>query len=216
MTRVFLIAASPVILAGLDSLLARSGAVTIVGSSARVSSLAEEMDGAEAEIIVLALDRASELTLPIPVWPDSAHRAPGLVVLCDVPDNDTIADLLRGGVKAVLPRASAPGELLAAVEAAKAGLVVVPADIAAALLSSGTPRRLARLAGKSTMTPLSPRESEVLGLLAEGMGNKIVAARLGISEHTVKTHVASLFQKLGADTRTEAVAIGARMGVILL
>jgi DNA-binding CsgD family transcriptional regulator len=48
------------------------------------------------------------------------------------------------------------------------------------------------------------------------MGNKIVAARLGISEHTVKTHVASIFQKLGADTRAEAVAIGARSGLILL
>ena len=49
-----------------------------------------------------------------------------------------------------------------------------------------------------------------------GLGNKIVAARLGISEHTVKTHVASIFQKLGADTRAEAVAIGARTGVIML
>ena len=53
-------------------------------------------------------------------------------------------------------------------------------------------------------------------MLAEGLGNKIVAARLGISEHTVKTHVASILSKLGADTRAEAVAIGARSGVLML
>jgi DNA-binding CsgD family transcriptional regulator len=65
-------------------------------------------------------------------------------------------------------------------------------------------------------TPLSPREREILSLVAEGLGNKIVAARLGISEHTVKTHVTSIFEKLGAESRAEAVAIGARTGVILL
>jgi DNA-binding CsgD family transcriptional regulator len=64
--------------------------------------------------------------------------------------------------------------------------------------------------------PLSPREREILGLVADGLGNKIVASRLGISEHTVKTHIASIFTKLGADTRAEAVAIGARQGMILL
>jgi DNA-binding CsgD family transcriptional regulator len=53
-------------------------------------------------------------------------------------------------------------------------------------------------------------------MLAEGLGNKIVAARLGISEHTVKTHVASILAKLDAGTRAEAVAIGARLGLIML
>jgi DNA-binding CsgD family transcriptional regulator len=64
--------------------------------------------------------------------------------------------------------------------------------------------------------PLSQRELEILGLLAAGLGNKAVAARLGISGHTVKTHVMSLFEKLGVSTRAEAVAAGVRRGILML
>jgi DNA-binding CsgD family transcriptional regulator len=63
---------------------------------------------------------------------------------------------------------------------------------------------------------LTPRERQVLGMVAEGLPNKIIAARLGISEHTVKTHLAALFAKLGVNTRAEAVARGARLGLLLL
>ena len=64
--------------------------------------------------------------------------------------------------------------------------------------------------------PLSNREVEVLRMLSEGHANKEIAFRLGISEHTVKFHVASLFQKLHASSRTEAVTLGVRQGLILL
>jgi two-component system, NarL family, response regulator YdfI len=63
---------------------------------------------------------------------------------------------------------------------------------------------------------LTPREIEVLGMLAEGLGNKVIATRLGISDHTVKTHVAAVFGKLAVSTRAEAVASGARLGLIML
>ena len=64
--------------------------------------------------------------------------------------------------------------------------------------------------------PLTRREVEMLGMLAEGLANKNIAVRLQISEHTVKTHVASILTKLDAFSRAEAVAIGARQGLILL
>jgi DNA-binding NarL/FixJ family response regulator len=64
--------------------------------------------------------------------------------------------------------------------------------------------------------PLTPREIEVLGMIAEGLGNKIIAARLGISEHTVKFHIASIFVKLNARSRTEAVTIGVRQGLLMI
>jgi len=63
---------------------------------------------------------------------------------------------------------------------------------------------------------LTAREVEVLRLIAEGLGNKQIAARLAISEHTVKFHVASVFAKIRASTRAEAVMIGARRGLIVL
>jgi DNA-binding CsgD family transcriptional regulator len=61
---------------------------------------------------------------------------------------------------------------------------------------------------------LTPRERDVLALLADGYGNRLIAARLGISEHTVKFHLASIFGKLGASTRTEAVRKGLELGLI--
>jgi DNA-binding NarL/FixJ family response regulator len=64
--------------------------------------------------------------------------------------------------------------------------------------------------------PLTRREREVLQMLASGLGNKLIAARLVISEHTVKFHVASILGKLGAGSRTEAVSIGIRRGLVLL
>jgi DNA-binding NarL/FixJ family response regulator len=64
--------------------------------------------------------------------------------------------------------------------------------------------------------PLSAREREVLALLAEGLGNKAIAARLGISSHTVKFHVAAILDKLGAGTRAEAVTVGVRRGLLLI
>jgi two-component system, NarL family, response regulator YdfI len=64
--------------------------------------------------------------------------------------------------------------------------------------------------------PLTEREVQVLGMLAEGLGNKIIAARLDISEHTVKFHVSSILAKLGADSRTEAVTRGVREGLIMI
>ena len=62
---------------------------------------------------------------------------------------------------------------------------------------------------------LTPRESEVLQMLASGLGNKEIAAKLAISEHTVKFHVASILGKLGASSRTEAVSLGIRRGLVL-
>jgi two-component system, NarL family, response regulator YdfI len=68
----------------------------------------------------------------------------------------------------------------------------------------------------SAEPPLTNRERQVLGLLADGFGNKQIAARLGISTNTVKTHLELLFDKLGVSSRTEAVATAVRRGVLLL
>jgi DNA-binding NarL/FixJ family response regulator len=114
-------------------------------------------------------------------------------------------------VRAVLPRTASAEAIAAAVEAAAAGLVVLPPDALAAM-----PPGIAARAEAPSVEALSAREAQILALLAEGLVNKQIAARLGISRHTVKSHLAALFHKLGVSTRAEAVARGARAGVILL
>lgn len=118
---------------------------------------------------------------------------------------------------------------LAAALGASAGFEIVSVGASAAEASSAADvvvsARDAAIARRTTSrdeedTPagvlLSNRERQVLGLLADGLGNKQIAARLGISTNTVKTHLELLFDKLGVSSRTEAVATAARRGLLLL
>jgi DNA-binding NarL/FixJ family response regulator len=139
-----------------------------------------------------------------------------VVLLVDAPNASWAADAVRGGVRSVLPSDATPDEIIAALEAAAVGLVTLPAELATELASGlRATTAVPKQPGTATQ-PLTPREVEVLGMLAEGLANKNIAVRLGISEHTVKTHVASILMKLDAFSRAEAVAIGARQGLILL
>ena len=83
----------------------------------------------------------------------------------------------------------------------------------AVLMESGT---FSSWIPKPPSVALTPREIEVLGLLADGASNKLIAHKLGISDHTVKFHVTSILSKLNAGTRTEAVTLGIRMGLVYL
>ena len=148
--------------------------------------------------------------------PTARGRAvPSIVVLADHPDPEWTTAALRAGVRAVLPREATAAELVAAVGAAAAGLTALPPDLAAELASAAAPRPPTP-AAVAPPTPLTPRELEVLALLAEGLPNKAIAPRLGISEHTVKAHVTAIFAKLGVGTRAEAVVTAARRGVLML
>jgi DNA-binding CsgD family transcriptional regulator len=95
--------------------------------------------------------------------------------------------------------------------------VAVSADVV--LIARAAPIEIEdRLARRDVAhdTVLTNREREILALLADGLGNKQIAARLGISTNTVKTHLELMFEKLGVNTRAEAVAIGVRRGLLLL
>ena len=79
---------------------------------------------------------------------------------------------------------------------------------------AASPRSPATMTLTQSLETLTTREHEVLALVADGLPNREIAARLGISDHTVKFHLASIFGKLGVSTRTEAVQRGLRLGVI--
>ena len=133
---------------------------------------------------------------------------------------------LPAGVRAVLPRNVTRSELAAAIEAVAAGLLVfhpADADLLPALRPGEPDARPGPNPGLSSpqlneqlVEPLTRREIEVLQLVAGGLGNKEIALRLNISEHTAKFHVASIMSKLGAASRTEAVTVGIRHGLVML
>jgi DNA-binding NarL/FixJ family response regulator len=210
--RVLVVARSDLERAGLEALLSGRGHVPVGGGSATLADARRRLeDGSvQAVQVVLALVERGAEPPRLTLTPDSAAQAPALIALGESLPRGWAVRAVRAGVRAVLSRTATAEAIGAAVEAAAAGLVVLPAD-ALAEVPQGS-------AARSAAPPetLSAREAQILALLAEGLVNKQIAARLGISGHTVKTHLAALFHKLGVSTRAEAVAAGARAGVILL
>ena len=151
-------------------------------------------------------------------WNVGGWNATGVpvILLVDNPGR-RISEALPAGVRSVLPRNITPTEIVAAIEAVAAGLYVFhPADIDSIPVLRPAPSETGPELGEPLVEHLTPREIEVLQLLSAGLGNKEIAARLNISEHTAKFHVASILGKLGAATRTEAVTLGIRHGLVMI
>ena len=145
------------------------------------------------------------------VWdaPEKAARAGATPVLALVNEANAAREALRSGAHGALARSSPAHVIGPAALAVAAGHWVLDEAFGAALLSLG-PRESA------APQLLSPREQQVLELLTEGLSNRDVARRLGISHHTAKFHVNAILDKLGATTRTEAVVLAARSGLLTL
>jgi DNA-binding NarL/FixJ family response regulator len=151
-------------------------------------------------------------------WNVGGWSAAGVpvILLVDNPGR-RISESLPAGVRAVLPRNITSTEIAAAIEAVAAGLYVFhPADIDSIPTLRPPQSETVPELGEPIVEHLTPREIEVLQLLSAGLGNKEIAARLNISEHTAKFHVASIMGKLGAATRTEAVTLGIRHGLVMI
>jgi len=210
--RVFIVAASPLARAGLQSVLGNRD-VEVVGSAPNFESLAGQWLEVETDIVLVEASGEQFEALFDSLAASQIASETTIMVLSDHSESQWFAEALRAGVRAVLPSNPSPDQLVAALEAATAGLIVLhPAEVDA-MFPAAEPasRPLAELT-----EPLTPRESEVLQMLASGLANKEIAARLTISEHTVKFHVASILGKLGAGSRTEAVSLGIRRGLDLL
>jgi DNA-binding NarL/FixJ family response regulator len=133
---------------------------------------------------------------------------PPVVLLVDDPRAAWTSAARRAGVRAVLDSQAAPDEIAAALAAAVTGLITLHPDV----FRAPAPATLV----EDTERALTLRELEILEMLAEGLSNQAIAARLRLSTYTVKFHVASILGKLGAGSRTEAVTLGVRRGLISL
>jgi two-component system, NarL family, response regulator YdfI len=143
-----------------------------------------------------------------------ATFSPAVVVLIDIPDRERLLQILSFGARGILPRAATAQEIVAAIAAVAAGLLVFAPDFLESWLDIASFRVSSY--PSEPVEALTQRELEVLQMLAQGLGNKAIATGLGISEHTVKFHISSIFTKLNVSSRTEAVTQGLRQGLILL
>jgi DNA-binding NarL/FixJ family response regulator len=195
-TRIAIAASSAVVRAGLEALLAATPGLEVIGSFADASNL----DSLRPDVLVAALP-AGELP-PVPA----------IVLLTSETQPMWTAEALQSCVRALLPRDASAAAILAAIDAAANGLALIDPRELEGLLGAPGPAEVADTGGAA----LTPREMEVLRMMADGAANKEIAWKLGISEHTVKFHVASVMGKLNASSRTEAVTRGLRRGLILM
>jgi DNA-binding NarL/FixJ family response regulator len=193
--RVSLLTDDPLLRAGLSSLLAQLGSIEVVDHGAEVALWDAGLDGAKA------LARLGEV------------RALQVPVVAVVGDPSQVAPALAAGARGVVLRDQVGPGIHAALAAVRSGLTVVDNALAAGLIAS-TPAP--REPGKSARGELTERERQVVQLLADGRSNKLIADRLGISDHTAKFHVNGVMMKLGSSTRTEAVVEAMRRGLIQL
>ena len=164
---------------------------------------------AQAPDLVWVSDYPDVLVVDAAWWAEDGEAAPAAVVMVAAVDPAE----LTPAVRALLPPDANLLSIVAAVRLVAEGLLVLP-DAAVDRLAIEDPGFDPEESGRYPV--LTPREQEVLQLLAAGASNKIIARKLEVSVHTVKFHIASLLRKLGADGRLEAVGIGLRAGLLML
>ena len=225
-TTVFIVAASGIVRAGLEFVLRDDASVVIAGSAAEISAaLPVFSDVRKIDVLLVNLERDADFDALIEFTSDvetGEYDFPAIVALFP-PELQTTAHLsnaLQNNPRGILPQDASAAELSAAVRAAALNLMVLSPEFTEILSASSgdnlpNPTRENQF-DDDFVEKLTARENEVLELLVEGESNKRIANLLGISEHTVKFHVASIFGKLGVNTRTEAVTLALRRGLILL
>lgn len=200
-SRLLVLSSDPLARGGLRGLLSGWADLNVVADRAEAGDLEPELDAAVVDLGAGPLPAALlEADLPVVALVSDAARA---------------VEAAEAGARAVLLRDGDGARIRAAVLAVCAGLTVVDEPFREALLrvdAGEGPEIRSDRAGEE----LTPREREVLGLLAQGLSNRALGRRLGISENTARFHVNSILAKLGARSRTDAVVRAARLGLVLI
>ena len=212
--RLLVVASDPLARAGLATLLADRPGFQIVGQIEGGGSLQDEIDVYQPDLIVwdLGWDPQESLAWLEDLEPTMTPHLPaeeiGIVAL--VSDDETANSAWSAGARGLLFRNTTGDRLLAAISSVAGGLAAIEPELIDSIMPAGT------LDEPVLIEDLTPRELEVLQLLAEGLANRAIAQQLDISEHTVKFHVNAIMKKTGAQSRTAAVMRATRLGLVVL
>jgi len=213
--RILVIADDPLARAGLATLLVEQPGCAVIGRAS----------GGDDLPAMVGIYRPDALVWDMGWHPDAAieHLSElvesALPVAVLLPNESRVFEIWSAGARAILRRDADPAQIVAALPALMQGLSVLDVAFAAALarpIRLSTPKPWGDREAEPPVEELTARELAVLRLVAEGLPNKTIALRLGISEHTVKFHVNAILGKLGVSSRTEAVVHATRRGLILL
>lgn len=194
--RVMIVDDHPLLRSGLSELLAAQEGIAVVAALASGRDAVDQVVDLAPDVVLM------DVSMPgmggVAATLEVIRRRPStrIVMLSSYSEDETVLAAIDAGASGYLLKDAEPDELVRGVRAAARGGVPLAPRAARALLASRT--------RPPSEGHLTPREEEVLNLVGEGLANKTIARRLGISEKTVKTHLTSVFQRLGVDSRTEA------------
>jgi two-component system, NarL family, response regulator YdfI len=209
MIRIAVYDSKSITIAGLVSILSHQGDLQIVGSFVDAAGL--NSIGNYLPDLLLLEQIPGENLWWLEEWLSTSDLDLAGILLTDSITTEEIGEYLALGFKAFLPRLMSSNEIIAAIEAVVAGLIVIHPQLA----PFGDNNRAITPLSQSEIY-LTSREAQVLQLLGAGLDNKAISSTLHISKHTVKFHISSILSKLNVSSRTEAVNLGFRQGLIRL
>jgi NarL family two-component system response regulator YdfI len=219
--RVLVIAGTPTRRSHLAAVISR--ALRAVDITCDSQILPTRFAAAKIDVLVADLDTPASAAAMLDFL-EAAPAGTGSVALIDDPDPAWVRSALRASIHAIISRDANSEDMQLALQAAEAGFVLLHPTSVQGLLQNNAIDQLREineedmdqenLHREDIVENLTARESEVLRLVSMGLGNKEIAVRLAISEHTAKFHISSILGKLHAASRTEAVSLGIRKGLI--
>jgi DNA-binding NarL/FixJ family response regulator len=211
MVAIAIFSADPAMCRSLEQLLREDSALSIAGVVDDPAAISLLIDQNHVNVVLADAPAREQLA----DW-RTRHNQTAFVFFVDGADEEASLEALYAGARAILPRKAKPDDIVTAIKAVTNGLAVLPGDLFLTLLSKAS--LVGELLDDNDVdrARLTARELEVLAAMADGVSNKAIARRLGISFHTAKFHVAAILAKLNADSRTEAVAKAAQLGLVML
>lgn len=211
-----------------DQASVREGLVLLLDALPDIEVVAAASDGRQAlDLVAQHRPDAILLDLNMPVLDGieatrrlaAEHPEVAIVVLTTYADDNSVLDALRAGARSYLTKDADRTDIARALHAAAGGLAVLDARVQAALITAAHPARPAAEAEAPNELPaalpdgLTRREAEILALIARGLTNPEIAARLYLSNHTIKTHINRIFAKTGSRDRAAAIGYAHRHGL---
>lgn len=199
-----------------DHAVVRAGIREILEKSGQIRVVAEAQDGEEAQrlvdehhpdVVVVDIQMPKLSGIEVTRWVRANHREIGVLVLTAYDDDPYVLAVLQAGANGYVLKTAAPGELIKAIEDVNQGKSVLDNKVAQRLLE-----RISGEREEPLVEALTDRELEVLSLVAKGFTNKAIGVQLNISDRTVQGHLAHIFAKLQASSRTEAVMRAVSLG----
>jgi DNA-binding NarL/FixJ family response regulator len=203
--RVVVVDDQAIVREGLVTVLTLLPDVEVVGEAGDGAAACELVDSLEPHVVLMDLRMPGMGGLEATGIITRAHPSVGVLILTTFADEASAVDVLRAGARGFLTKDADRAEVATAIRAVAQGHTTISADIGSRLFAGeALPRPRVDLASRFNLTP---REDEVLDLIAEGLSNSEIAARLYVGVTTVKTHINAIFAKLGVRDRAQAIAL---------